>query len=122
MIENNDLEKIKETVGIRPTDPREIPSGPLPVPKEKGKKTRTVQKYTKYAVELAEQMSKEDWQRIKHFGKIEMAMYIQGVYQQGFKAGVESVKPKVSKTPIEKPAEDQEPAPDPGGEPDELGD
>ena len=47
MIENNDLEKIKETVGIRPTDPREIPSGPLPVPKEKGKKTRTVQKYTK---------------------------------------------------------------------------
>ena len=67
-------------------------------------------------------MSKEDWQRIKHFNKVEMAMYIQGVYQQGFKAGVESVKPKVTKTPVEKPADDPEPAPDPGGEPDELGD
>ena len=87
----------------------------------KGKKKRTVQKYTKYAVELSEQMSKEDWQKIKHFGKIEMALYIQGVYQQGFKAGVESVKPKVSKTPIEKPSEESAPA-DPGGVPDELGD
>lgn len=88
----------------------------------KGKKKRTAKKYTKYAVELSEQMSKEDWQKIKHFNKIEMSLYIQGVYQQGFKAGVESVKPKFSKTPIENPDENQEPTPDPGGEPDELGD
>lgn len=88
-----------------------------------GKKTRVVERFTDNAVKLANSMPKEDWQRIKHMGKIEMCVYIQAVYNKGFRDGVASQeRPKVTKTPIEKPAEDQEPAPDPGGEPDELGD
>lgn len=81
-------------------------------------KRRTVQMYTQQSVDLANSMSKEDWRRIKHMSKIEMALYIQGVYQQGFKAGAESVKPKVTEKKLEGPSE--APTPDPGGELDEL--
>lgn len=86
-----------------------------------GKKTRVVERFTDNAVKLANSMPKEDWQRIKHMGKIEMCVYIQAVYNKGFRDGVASQQRTVSKTPIEKPSEEPAPA-DPGGEPDELGD
>lgn len=86
-----------------------------------GKKTRVVERFTDNAVKLANSMPKEDWQRIKHMGKIEMCVYIQAVYNKGFRDGVASQQRTVTKTPIEKPAEEP-PAADPGGEPDELGD
>ena len=86
-----------------------------------GKKTRVVERFTDNAVKLANSMPKEDWQRIKHMGKIEMCVYIQAVYNKGFRDGVASQQRTVTKSPIEKPAEEP-PAVDPGCEPDELGD
>ena len=87
-----------------------------------GKKMRVVKRATPAAIELMHSMPKVDWQRIKHMSKLEMCTYVQAVYNKGFRDGVASQqRPKATKTPIEKPAEEP-PAADPGGEPDELGD
>ena len=87
-----------------------------------GKKMRVVKRATHAAIELMHSMPKDDWQRIKHMSKLEMCAYVQAVYNKGFRDGVASQqRPKATKTPIEKPAEEP-PAADPGGEPDELGD
>ncbi len=87
-----------------------------------GKKMRVVKRATPAAIELMHSMPKVDWQRIKHMSKLEMCTYVQAVYNKGFRDGVASQqRPKATKTPIEKPAEEP-PDADPGGEPDELGD
>lgn len=70
-------------------------------------KTRTVQKYTDQAIERAQSMSKEEYQKIKHMNKIELVHYLDqlcaAAYKNGYDKGFEKGQQVVPGT-IDQPA------------------
>ena len=71
-------------------------------------KTHMVQKYTEAAIQRAQSMSKEEYQKIKHMPKIELVHYLdqlcnaayQSGYEKGFKQGRGSVAGTVDQPAI----------------------
>lgn len=69
--------------------------------------TRMVRKYTEQAIQRAQTMSKEDYQRIKHMNKIELVHYLDqlcaAAYKNGYDEGFEKGQQVVPGT-IDQPA------------------
>ena len=71
-------------------------------------KTRMVQKYTPEAINRAQTMSKEDYQRIKHMPKIELVHYLDQLckaaykngYEEGFRKGQQAVPATIDQPAI----------------------
>lgn len=53
--------------------------------------TRTVQMYTKKAVDKGKGISRADYRAIKHMNKIELTHYLHRIYMRGFEDGKASV-------------------------------
>lgn len=52
-------------------------------------KTRMVQKYTDAAIQRAQSVSKEEYQKIKHMPKIELVHYLDQLCNAAYKSGYE---------------------------------
>lgn len=65
------------------------------------KKARTVKKYTAEAVKKSEQLSRDDYKRIKHMDKVTMAAYLDHLFFRGYQAGYEAAKQVMSKEDVE---------------------
>ena len=51
---------------------------------------RTVQQYTKEAIQAQDQLSHEEYKRIKHMQKIELVYYLKSVWNAGYLKGQEA--------------------------------
>lgn len=59
--------------------------------------TRTVQKYTDKAIERAKSLTKEDYRRIKHMNKIELANYLDHLYALAYSDGYKAARDHYTK-------------------------
>ena len=87
----------------------------MPKLPKSAKKIRMVQQYKDEAVQAASKLSRETYKQIKHFNKIEMAVFLQRVTMDGFKAGYEAAKKEFAPAEEPAPEQDQEQSPDDGG-------